>query len=148
MAIFESTLLNLVNGNSTSSLLSGNALPATTTLGGTTSLAAATCVRKDENGDLKLNPKGVATTSTTTAITTTALVMQSQTGLPEEYYEEASSYNWTATETAEVNNIRDMEEFFASLTEEEQDALLASIDQRTQELTASIDIEKPLVKKL
>lgn len=143
MAIFESTLLNLVNGNSTSSLLSGNALPATTTLGGTTSLAAATCVRKDENGDLKLNPKGVATTSTTTA-----LVMQSQTGLPEEYYEEASSYNWTATETAEVNNIRDMEEFFASLTEEEQDALLASIDQRTQELTASIDVEKPLVKKL
>lgn len=143
MSILESSLLSALNGDSTSTILSGN-LPGVTTLGGGTTTSALFTIGKDKDGNNEIKPNRVLTTLGATTTSSTTLYLQSQTGLPAEYTQEANKIGWTKEQTEEVNKIRDLEEWFASLSEEEQNRLLTSMNEKEQELSH----EENTVKKI
>lgn len=142
MSFLDSSTMWFSNGGSTSSLFNSN-IAGTTTLGGTTTTGVACCFNEK-----KLDPKRVSTVASVAATSTTTLVMQSQTKLPLAYSAKAQEIGWTAEMTDAVNIIRDTEEWFDSLSEEQQLELLAKLDEKESTFQAIKEQEKSNIKHI
>lgn len=142
MGILDSSTIWFSNGGSTSSLFNSN-IAGTTTLGGTTTTGVACCFKEGE-----LDPKRVSTVTSVSTTTTTTLVMQSQTKLPLAYSAKAQEIGWTAEKTDAVNIIRNTEEWFDSLSEEQQLELLARLDEKESTFKAIEETEKTNIKHI
>ena len=107
-----------------------------TTVGATTTTGVAGTLSKDENGERFVDKKKAVATSASFLGGTSTITLSGCTGLPEAYAEEAQALNWTAAQTEEVYYLKDQEELFGSLPEEEQLKKLARTNQRIEELEA------------
>lgn len=148
MGILESSTLSLTNLEPTTWTLSGGTIPSSTTLGSTTTVALATTLDLDENGNRYVNPKKLRRLLGTTAATTTiSSSMNMKSAFAAEYHEQAVALGITAEQEIAVNQERNVEEWFESLSDEEQIQLLMNIDQKEQTLKSNSSVEKAAVKQ-
>lgn len=136
MNFLDSSTISLTNLEPTTSTLTNNSLMGSTTVGATTTTGVAGTLSKDENGELFVDKKKAVATSASFLGGTSTITLSGCTGLPEAYAEEAQALNWTAAQTEEVYYLKDQEELFGSLPEEEQLKKLARTNQRIEELEA------------
>ena len=122
-----SSILPLVNGETTSSLLSGGIVPT-----GTTSAIAGTgtalYVIDGKKGEREFKPKKVSTTlasSTSSTIASTAINNHNN-----------LEYQRYLNQLQQANVVRNTQEMMAAESPEYLDALLAMIDTREQELAS------------
>ena len=141
MNFLDSSTISLTNLEPTTSTLTNNSLMGSTTVGATTTTGVAGTLSKDENGEWFVDKKKAVATSASFLGGTSTITLSGCTGLPEAYAEEAQALNWTAAQTEEVYYLKDQEELFGSLPEEEQLKKLASNNQRIEEIEA----EQPTV---
>ena len=135
MNFLDSSTISLTNLEPTTSTLTNNSLMGSTTVGATTTTGVAGTLSKDETGELFVDKKKAVATSASFLGGTSTITLSGCTGLPEAYAEEAQALNWTAAQTEEVYDLRNREELFDSLPEEEQLRILAAIDQKIEETT-------------
>lgn len=136
MNFLDSSTISLTNLEPTTSTLTNNSLMGSTTVGATTTTGVAGTLSKDENGEWFVDKKKAVATSASFLGGTSTITLSGCTGLPEAYAEEAQALNWTAAQTEEVYYLKDQEELFGSLPEEEQLKKLARTNQRIEELEA------------
>lgn len=136
MNFLDSSTISLTNLEPTTSTLTNNSLMGSTTVGATTTTGVAGTLSKDENGEWYVDKKKAVATSASFLGGTSTITLSGCTGLPEAYAEEAQALNWTAAQTEEVYYLKDQEELFGSLPEEEQLKKLARTNQRIEELEA------------
>lgn len=147
MGIIDSTVLGLTNLNPTTSTLMGGPLAEITTLGTTTAIGPKLLISKDDEGNKYFDPKKVSTGLVTTSTLTTTSNWPSNTTI--DAYQKAASEMQVSEEQLEgVNALRDVDEWFESLSDEQQEAILASIDQKEQELQNIQATEKAPTKHL
>ena len=141
MGAIDSAILWFLEGNSTSTLLNSN-LAGTTTLGVTTTAGVSYVFKGGE-----IDPKKLSTlTSTTVTSTSTSTSASPQpTNLPQEYNAAAQEIGWTGEKTEAVNTMRNAEEWFESLSDEEQQELLVKLEKKESELQ---DVEKINIKHI
>lgn len=149
MGIFESSTISLTNLEPTTWTLSGSQIELTSSLGTTSTAGTIYAVDKDEDGNMFLNPKKVAKLLGTTAATTTiSSTINFQSAFAAEYQAQAAEMGITVEQEMAVNQARNVEEWFESLSDEEQIQLLASIDQKAEELQNAAITEKVSTKHL
>ena len=136
MNFLDSSTISLTNLEPTTSTLTNNSLMGSTTVGATTTTGVAGTLSKDENGEWFVDKKKAVATSASFLGGTSTITLSGCTGLPEAYDEEAQEQKWTAAQTEEVYYLKDQEELFGSLPEEEQLKKLARTNQRIEELEA------------
>ena len=111
-------------------LLTNNSIQGVTTTATSTTAGIAYTLDKDDNHNTYFNFKRATSTLTTTTTTTAGLNSYSKTGLPDSYTAVANQMNWTIGDSRTVNDIRDIEEWFISLPEDQQEKLLLKIDEK------------------
>lgn len=147
MGSFDSSTISISNLEPTTSTLSGNVVPATTTLGGTTTTGTLWVVDKDEDGEMRVNPKKLAgLVGTITTTTSTSLNVNS--AMAAENKAQAIEMGITEEQEEAVNQTRNIEEWFESLSNEEQENFLAMIDQKEQEIKNIEHNEEITIKHL
>lgn len=122
-----SSILPLVNGESTSSLLSGGIVPTATT-SGIAGTGTALYVIDGKKGEREFNPKKVSTilgSSTSSTIASTAINNHNN-----------QEYQRALHQIQQADNVRIIDEMLAAQSPEYVDKLLAMIDTREQELAS------------
>lgn len=126
-----SSILPLVNGEATSSLLSGGIVPT-----GTTSAIAGTgtalYVIDGTKEEIEFDPTSVAKLSSTSTAGTATVIGSNL------YMNRA--YQSAQYQIQQANNVRDIDEMLAAQSPEYIDKLLAMVDTREQEL---VSLEEP-----
>lgn len=126
-----SSILPLVNGEATSSLLSGGIVPT-----GTTSAIAGTgtalYVIDGTKEEIEFDPTSVAKLSSTSTAGTATVIGSNL------YMNRA--YQSAQYQIQQANNVRDIDEMLAAQSPEYIDELLAMVDTREQEL---VSLEEP-----
>lgn len=141
--------MGIFNGELTTWTLSGSQVELTTSLGTTTTAGAIYTIDKDEDGNKYVNPKKLAILAGISAGTTTlSTSINLHSAFAEEYHAQAETMGITIEQEHAVNETRNIEEWFESLSDEEQTQLLASIDQKAEELQNSETIQKQPTKHL
>lgn len=148
MGIFESSTLSITNLEPTTSTLSSNIMPGTTTLGASTTTGALWVVDTDKDGNKYVNPKKLAGLIGTTATTSTSTSLNLNSAMAEENKVQAAEMGITAKQEKAVQDTRNIEEWFESLSDEEQLELLASVDQKLAEVQNGQIEEKVPTKHL
>lgn len=134
MGIFESSTLSITNLEPTTSTLTGNVMPGTTTLGASTTVGSLWAIDKDTDGNKQVNPKKLTALIGTTATSSTTTSLNLNTTAADDYAKEAATMEITEEHVEAVNQTRNIEEWFESLSDEEQIELLASVDQKLDEV--------------
>ena len=120
-----SSIYPLVNGDTTSSLLSGGIVPTATT-SGIASTGIGIVVIGGKEGEREFKPDRVSTTLGLSSTGTTAVIgINSYQNL---------EYQRALYQKKQADNVRDIDEKLAARSPEEVDKLLAMIDTREQEL--------------
>lgn len=122
-----SSILPLVNGETTSSLLSGGTVPTATT-SGIASTGIPLVIIGGKEGEREFKPDRVSTTLGLSS-TGTATVVGSNFLMNLEYQRALSRIQ-------QANNVRDIDEMLAAQSPEYIDKLLAMLDTREQELVS------------
>lgn len=149
MGIFESSTISLTNLEPTTWTLSGSQIELTSSLGTTSTAGAIYAVDKDEDSNMFLNPKKVAgLLGSSIGTTTLSTSINLNPAFSAEYQAQAAEMGITVEQEMAVNQARNVEEWFESLSDEEQIQLLASIDQKAEELQNSAMAEKVPTKHL
>ena len=126
-----SSILPLVNGETTSSLLSGGIVPTATTsaIAGT---GTALYVIDGTKEEIAFDPTSVAKLSSTSTAGTATVIGSNL------YMNRA--YQSAQYQIQQANNVRDIDEMLAAQSPEYIDKLLAMVDTREQEL---VSLEEP-----
>ena len=149
MGIFESSTLSLTNLEPTTWTLSGSQVELTTSLGITTTAGAIYAIDEDKDGNKYVNPKKLAMLlGVGLGSTTLSYSINLQSVFAEEYHTQAETMGITVEQEQAVNETRNIEEWFESLSDEEQLQLLSSIDEKKQALEKEQTIEKVATKHL
>ena len=149
MGIFESSTLSLTNLEPTTWTLSGSQVELTTSLGITTTAGAIYAIDEDKDGNKYVNPKKLAMLlGVGLGSTTLSSSINLQSVFAEEYHTQAETMGRTVEQEQAVNETRNIEEWFESLSDEEQLQLLSSIDEKKQALEKEQTIEKVATKHL
>lgn len=149
MGIFESSTLSLTNLEPTTWTLSGSQVELTTSLGITTTAGAICAIDEDKDGNKYVNPKKLAILlGVGLGSTTLSSSINLQSVFAEEYHTQAETMGITVEQEQAVNETRNIEEWFESLSDEEQLQLLSSIDEKKQALEKEQTIEKVATKHL
>ena len=149
MGIFESSTLSLTNLEPTTWTLSGSQVELTTSLGITTTAGAIYAIDEDTDGNKYVNPKKLAMLlGVGLGSTTLSSSINLQSVFAEEYHTQAETMGITVEQEQAVNETRNIEEWFESLSDEEQLQLLSSIDEKKQALEKEQTIEKVATKHL
>lgn len=126
-----SSILPLVNGEATSSLLSGGIVPTATT-SGIAGTGTALYVTDGKKGEREFKPErvltilGLSSTGTATVIGSNLYMNR--------------AYQRAQYQMQQANNVRDIDEMLAAQSPEYIDELLAMVDTREQEL---VSLEEP-----
>lgn len=148
MGIFESSTISFVNLEPTTSTLTGNTIPGTTTLGASTTTSALWAIDKNEEGEMKVNPKKLVGLMGTTATTSTSTSLNLNSTMAAETKEQADKMGITVEQEVAVNQTRDIEAWFDSLTDDQQVEFLVSLEQKEQKLQNVQSEEKAVTKHL
>ena len=149
MGIFESSTLSLTNLEPTTWTLSGSQVELTTSLGITTTAGAIYAIDEDKDVNKYVNPKKLAILlGVGLGSTTLSSSINLQSVFAEEYHTQAETMGITVEQEQAVNETRNIEEWFESLSDEEQLQLLSSIDEKKQALEKEQTIEKVATKHL
>ena len=149
MGIFESSTLSLTNLEPTTCTLSVSQVELTTSLGITTTAGAIYAIDEDKDGNKYVNPKKLAMLlGVGLGSTTLSSSINLQSVFAEEYHTQAETMGITVEQEQAVNETRNIEEWFESLSDEEQLQLLSSIDEKKQALEKEQTIEKVATKHL
>ena len=149
MGIFESSTISLTNLEPTTWTLSGSQIELTSSLGTTSTAGAIYAVDKDEDGNMFLFLYKVAgLLGSSIGTTTLSTSINLNPAFAAEYQVQAAEMGITVEQEMAVNQARNVEEWFESLSDEEQIQLLASIDQKAEELQNSAITEKVPTKHL
>ena len=149
MGIFESSTLSLTNLEPTTWTLSGSQVELTTSLGITTTAGAIYAIDEDKDGNKYVNPKKLAMLlGVGLGSTTLSSSINLKSVFAEEYHTQAETMGITVEQEQAVNETRNIEEWFESLSDEEQLQLLSSIDEKKQALEKEQTIEKVATKHL
>lgn len=147
MGIVDSLILWLTNFGSTTDTFIGGPFLKSTALGTTTAIGPKLLISKDDEGNKYFDPKKVSTGLVTTSTLTTTSNWPSNTTI-DAYQKAASEMQVSEEQLQGVNALRDVDEWFESLSDEQQEAILASIDQKEQELQNFQATEKAPTKHL
>lgn len=147
MGIVDSLILWLTNFGSTTDTFIGGPFLKSTALGTTTAIGPKLLISKDDEGNKYFDPKKVSTGLVTTSTLTTTSNWPSNTTI-DAYQKAASEMQVSEEQLQGVNALRDVDEWFESLSDEQQEAILASIDQKEQELQNIQATEKAPTKHL
>lgn len=126
-----SSILPLVNGEATSSLLSGGIVPTGTT-SGIAGTGTALYVIDGTKEEIAFDPTSVAKLSSTSTAGTATIIGSNL------YMNRA--YQSAQYQIQQANNVRDIDEMLAAQSPEYIDKLLAMVDTREQEL---VSLEEP-----
>lgn len=147
MGIVDSLILWLTNFGSTTDTFIGGPFLKSTALGTTTAIGPKLLISKDDEGNKYFDLKKVSTGLVTTSTLTTTSNWPSNTTI-DAYQKAASEMQVSEEQLQGVNALRDVDEWFESLSDEQQEAILASIDQKEQELQNFQATEKAPTKHL
>lgn len=149
MGFLDSSTISSTNLEPTTWTLSGSQLELTSSLGTTSTAGAVFAIDKDEDGKKYLNPKKVAgLLGSSIGTTTLSTSINLNPAFAAEYQVQAAEMGITVEQEMAVNQARNVEEWFESLSDEEQIQLLASIDQKAEELQNAAITEKVPTKHL
>lgn len=146
MGIFESSTISLVSLEPTTSTLTSNVITTSTTIGATTTIGGLSTLERDKDGNHQVNPKKLALVLGTSIGTSALSSVNLHTPLAEEYKEQAAQMGITVDQENAINEARNVEEWFESLSDEQQIEFLASLDQKEQELQCR-EAEPKIIKK-